>query len=81
MDCTLYCMFLSPSTAFTLIYVGGYFSGITWITVQWTDIEDENFTQNKILWIVYCILSLGLFVILQKRELRNFLSQEKIKSK
>ena len=70
------CIFLSPSTMYVLVYLGGYFSLVLGITYVWRDVLDDiNIKRTPyFLWGIVAIL---LFVICQNRELRRFHEQKK----
>ena len=72
LDVILLCMLLSPSMTITLVYVIVYFIAVILVTIAWRDLDDANFAENHGLWVLYCTIGLFSFVLLQKRELRNF---------
>ena len=71
-DLFLCCLFLSPSGTFTLIYNVVYFISVIWATYTWREYDDKNFAQSRLQWMIASCMGTLLFIILQKRELRNF---------
>ena len=49
---------------YTLLYVGSYYVGMIWITIAYSDIEDENFKAYKGFWILYTVFATVLFIVL-----------------
>ena len=72
-DVAYYCMFLAPSFVFVLIYVPVYILAIGYVSIRWGDFDDTDFIGLMAQMLVFGVLSsIGLFYILQRRELKRF---------
>ena len=67
-------MFLAPSFLFVLVYVPAYIVAIGVISIQWGDLENAVFIGLLAQMLVFGVVtSIGLFYMLQQRELKRFL--------
>ena len=71
----LFCIFLSPSLNFTLIYQLIFCGGITWLSMLWGDLSKPQNIDSLSQQPLYAIVSFVSFYILQKRELKRFFEE------
>ena len=75
-DLLLYCMLLAPSLGFTLFYVAAYAAVVAWTTVLLGDWSDPGFAEEFPQQPAVALVSIGVFFILQTRELKRFVGQQ-----
>ena len=75
-DLILYSMLLAPSLGFTLFYVATYAGVIAWTTVLLGDFSDPGFAEEFPQLPAVALVSIGVFFILQTRELKRFFGQQ-----
>ena len=73
------CLLLAPSFAFVLVYLPVFAGTSIWVILEQESISEEDHIELIALTLLIgAIGSLGLFYILQKRELERFLQQQEI---